>query len=413
MGMAESLEAKAMVQTYYPIFQDVHVMIFIGFGFLMVFLKTHSWTSVGFNFLIAAWVIQAGILITAFFHMLFEGHFHKISLDITSLIVGDFAAGAVLITFGAVLGKCSLSQLMCLAFMELIFYSINEAIGAGKLGAVDMGGSMFVHTFGAYFGLAASYFFDNKKAIEDKDGKCGGGYNSQLIAMVGTLFLFMFWPSFNGALAADFQQQRVIINTVMAISASCITACAVSRFLLQRLDMEVVLNATLAGGVSVGSSSDLVVTAGWAMAIGAFAGIVSALGFLKLSPFLQKKISLHDTCGVHNLHGIPGVIGGLFGALSAGMADTAFGDVSLKATFSNVADGKTLGHQAGIQLAALGLTLAFSIVGGSISGFIASKFGKLEELFDDTQHFAHVEFDDKTSDVKTDAKTSDPENLNV
>merc|ERR1719400_2390140 len=99
--MADSFQAQAMVRTYYPIFQDVHVMIFIGFGFLMVFLKTHSWTSVGFNFLIAAWVLQAGILITAFFHMLFEGHFHKISLDMTSLIVGDFAAGAVLITFGA------------------------------------------------------------------------------------------------------------------------------------------------------------------------------------------------------------------------------------------------------------------------------------------------------------------------
>merc|ERR1719511_67334 len=349
----QHLGAK-MVQTYYPIFQDVHVMIFIGFGFLMVFLKTHSWTSVGFNFLIAAWVLQLGILMTDFWHMVFvappEGkdRFHKISLDMTSLIVGDFAAGAVLITFGAVLGKCSLSQLWCLATLELVFYSINEAIGAGQLGAVDMGGSMYVHTFGAYFGLAATYFFDNKKAIEDK--KCGGGYNSQLIAMVGTLFLWMFWPSFNGALAADFQQQRVIVNTVMAISASCITACAVSRFLLQRLDMEVVLNATLAGGVSVGSSSDLVVTAGWAMAIGACAGVVSALGFLKLSPFLQEKIFLHDTCGVHNLHGIPGVIGGVFGAISAGLADNTFDEASLQLTFPKLAEGRTPAGQAGIQL---------------------------------------------------------------
>ena len=50
-------------------FQDVHVMIFIGFGFLMVFLKTHSWTSVGYNFLIAAYALQITILIVNFFHM--------------------------------------------------------------------------------------------------------------------------------------------------------------------------------------------------------------------------------------------------------------------------------------------------------------------------------------------------------
>merc|ERR1711893_511814 len=144
--------------------------------------------------------------------------------------------------------------------------------------------------------------------------RCEGGYNSQMIAMIGTVFLFMFWPSFNGALAAADQQQRVIVNTVMAISASCITACAISRIALQRLDMEVVLNATLAGGVSVGSSSDLVVTVGTAMAIGGIAGIISAVGFLHLSKILRNKIGLHDTCGVHNLHGLPGVLGGILGA---------------------------------------------------------------------------------------------------
>ncbi len=201
---------------------------------------------------------------------------------------------------------------------------------------------MYVHTFGAYFGLAASYFFDNKKAIADAKSRCEGDYNSQLIAMLGTLFLWMFWPSFNGALAADFQQQRVIVNTVMAISASCITACGVSRIWMQRLDMEVVLNATLAGGVSVGSSSDLVVTAGTAMAIGALAGIVSAVGFLKLSAILREKINLHDTCGVHNLHGMPGVLGGIIGAISASLADSEFeNEETLAKTFPKIAEGRT------------------------------------------------------------------------
>ena len=65
--------------------------------------------------------------------------------------------------------------------------------------------SLYVHTFGAYFGLAATYFFDNKKAVEDEEKKCEGSYNSQLIAMVGTIFLWRFWSSFNGALGVGFQ----------------------------------------------------------------------------------------------------------------------------------------------------------------------------------------------------------------
>lgn len=104
--------------------------------------------------------------------------------------------------------------------------------------------------------------------------------------MIGTLFLFMFWPSFNGALASENQQQRVIINTVLSITASTLTSAAVCRIKFGKLEMEVILNATLAGGVSVGSASDLVVTGGIAMAIGALAGIVSALGFIYLGGWL-------------------------------------------------------------------------------------------------------------------------------
>jgi len=55
---------------------------------------------------------------------------------------------------------------------------MNEAICVNYMQAVDMGGSMYVHTFGAYFGCAASYFFFPKKAGEDKEERCKGGYNS-------------------------------------------------------------------------------------------------------------------------------------------------------------------------------------------------------------------------------------------
>lgn len=51
-------------------FQDVHVMIFVGFGFLMTFLKRYSFSGVGFNFLIAAFGLQWALLMQGWFHTL-------------------------------------------------------------------------------------------------------------------------------------------------------------------------------------------------------------------------------------------------------------------------------------------------------------------------------------------------------
>jgi len=51
---------------YYPCYVDVTVMVFIGFGFLMTFLKSHSWSSVGLNYFIAVLSIQIFILWNGF-----------------------------------------------------------------------------------------------------------------------------------------------------------------------------------------------------------------------------------------------------------------------------------------------------------------------------------------------------------
>ena len=51
-----------------PVFQDTHVMIFVGFGFLMTFLRRYGYGAVGFNFLLAALAIQWAILCQGFMH---------------------------------------------------------------------------------------------------------------------------------------------------------------------------------------------------------------------------------------------------------------------------------------------------------------------------------------------------------
>ena len=117
------------INKYYPFFQDVHVMIFIGFGYLMTFLKKYAFTSIGYTFLIGSFIIQYSILVNGLFHNIFMNHYEKIYLNIESLISGDFTVGAILISFGALLGKLSLSQLFFMSIIEVILYSVNESIG--------------------------------------------------------------------------------------------------------------------------------------------------------------------------------------------------------------------------------------------------------------------------------------------
>lgn len=49
-----------------------------------------------------------------------------------------------------------------------------------------------------------------------------------------------------------------MVNTVFGISGSVIGGVCVSRIVFGKLDMEIMLNATLAGGVAIGAASDIV-----------------------------------------------------------------------------------------------------------------------------------------------------------
>ncbi|KAE8605411.1 hypothetical protein XENTR_v10015120 [Xenopus tropicalis] len=332
----------------YPLFQDVHVMIFVGFGFLMTFLKRYGFSSVGINMLIAALGLQWGILMQGFWHL----HDGKIEVDILKMINADFSTATVLISFGAVLGKTSPVQMLFMAIIEIAVFACNEHL-AGYLQASDIGASMTIHTFGAYFGLAAAVVLYRPSLKNGHDNE-GSVYHSDLFAMIGTLFLWMFWPSFNSAIADHgINQQMAIINTYFSLAASVLTAYAVSSLVEHKgkLDMVHIQNATLAGGVAVGTCADMNIGPFGAMIIGFTAGIISTIGFKYLTPFLSAKLHIQDTCGVHNLHGLPGILGGLAGIVAAAI-------------------GAKEGCSPVMQGAALAATLGISVVGGTLTGFI-------------------------------------------
>lgn len=110
-------------------------MIYVGFGFLMVFLKQHSWTSVGYNFLIAAYASQLTLLCQQFWEMLLieDREWQPVEVNLPALISADFGAAVILITFGAILGKCTLTQLWFLTTIEVIVYTLNITLCEGVL----------------------------------------------------------------------------------------------------------------------------------------------------------------------------------------------------------------------------------------------------------------------------------------
>ena len=207
----------------------------------------------------------------------------------------------------------------------------------------------------------------------------------------------MFWPSFNGALAEGATQHRIMVNTSLAIIGSVISAICVSRMHYNgKLDMEVVLNATLAGGVAIGSNCDLVTKPSSAMFIGMCGGILSAVGFTRIGPYLSEKIGLQDTCGVHSLHGMPGVFGALVSVfVLSGLEGKGFPKDYFEITKTPEEEGGvagTYGDQGLANLYAILVTLAIASAAGAIGGFICSFsiFQPAHALFRDEDHFCEV-----------------------
>ncbi|KAL9904475.1 ammonium transporter Rh type A isoform X2 [Glossina fuscipes] len=377
----------------YPHFQDVHVMIFVGFGFLMTFLKKYGYSATGYTLFMSALIIQWTILVKGFFHM-YDG---KIELSLEHIIHSDISAAVPLISMGVLLGRTTPIQLLFMALFEIILFAVNEYVALEILSICDVGGSITVHAFGAYFGLAVSLMLRPKKEENEPGQYEAPTYTSDLFAMIGTLFLWIYWPSFNSVLADGTAQERAILNTYLSLAGATVTAFVLSTMMSheKKLDMVHVQNSTLAGGVAVGTVCNLMIGGHGAILIGILAGSLSVIGYRYVTPAMTAKLRLHDTCGVHNLHGMPGIIAGLGSIVYAYLATKEDYKYDLGAIFpamasqpKNLTSNHIIGGyersaraQAGFQLFGLFMTIIIAIVGGLIVGLVlrCTCFRKLQK----------------------------------
>ncbi|XP_023323296.1 ammonium transporter Rh type A [Eurytemora carolleeae] len=401
----------------YPLGVDIFMMLFGGFGYLMTFLKKYGLGAVGLTMIITAVVTEFTVIVIGLTHINSD---FVIEVEFITLVEAGVTATSVLITFGALIGKVNPLQMLVIGIIECIIITLNMYLGYKILGANDVGGAILIHTFGAYFGLAVSLALRNQK-VELSFNLEEPRYTSDITSLLGTVFLWVFWPSFNGILAVEDARLRCYINTYLSLCSSTVATFVISGLLgNKKFCPEDVQNATLAGGVMVGATADMVLQPYGACLAGTLAGIVSTIGFKYITPVIHRHLRIHDTCGVHNLHGLPGIMSGLSSVLVVLLASEDSYGANLYKMFPLCAplegthalkvlqqqlpeleggEGRSVGFQALVQLLTLGATLLIAIVSGLVVGIFIS-IQKLfdtipdEELFDDDLFWNMPDHDD-------------------
>uniref|UniRef100_A0A1I8FP36 Ammonium_transp domain-containing protein n=1 Tax=Macrostomum lignano TaxID=282301 RepID=A0A1I8FP36_9PLAT len=298
-------------------------------------------------------------------------HAHLSALVI-QLLAADFACAAVLISFGAMLGRLSPLQCLVLSLVEIPIFVANEYVGLYIFKAATWAAAMFVHVFGAYFGIAAS-----KALTAPGDGKNSNdhsGYSSDLFAMI----------AFNAGLASGDDKHRAVINTYLSLAALHRRGLRRLRPLREgKFEMSHIQNATLAGGVAVGTVADMMIRPYGALIIGCLPAPAQRV-WLRV---IAKKLARRQHPGhvrVNNLHGMPGLLAGLLGIIysaSASLDDYGNGSTRFfrprRQSRPTAAPSNTWRRrrplrrsQAAFQAAALGLTLLCAVLGGLLTGFI-------------------------------------------
>ena len=348
------------VQKYY---RAIHIMamLLLGFGFLMVFVRKYGRSALTATFLLVS------VSIPLYYVIASQGWFSEKGSEIDALILAEFAAASLLITAGAVLGRLKMQQYLILGLLFIPFYMFNEWImldeGLGLVGKnqfIDTGGSIVIHAFGAIFGLGVAISMTTKN---EYDAEIEADATSDRFSMLGSMILWVFWPSFCAALVLPEEVVLTGINVILALSGATLATGFASIKLRGKIDAADIANASLAGGVAIGSVCNTASPLE-AIIIGIAAGAISTFGFAVVQSRLQKGLKIVDTCGVSNLHGIPGIFGGL-------VALIVVAGINFQAQFIGI-----------------GLTILIAIVSGLITGKILHLFGHRKTPYVDDEEFS-------------------------
>lgn len=329
--------------------QDVFFMLMLV-AFLMMFIRRYEWGVALATLLVFA---------TSFpLYLLANIGLFGAAIDVELIIGAAFCAITLVIAIGVFLGHISTIAYIVVGVLFVPGYMLIEWFLFTFLeGVFDGGGSILVHMFAAYWGWGVILGLRNK-AVNNEPADTS--VHSVSFVWLASMLLMVLWPSFVTALLPPEDVIPGMANTYLAMVASILVTYVLLWAMKRTIDPLVFTYAILAGGVAIGASID-VATPLQSWIIGLIGGAASTLSFVFLDEWLRKKSGVWDTMGVQNLHGVPGIVGGLAPIV--------------------------LGVAGGSQAIAVIGTLVIALVLGLIVGLILKLLPKPTLMLDDAEAF--------------------------
>lgn len=364
---------------------NVAVMVLVGFGLLLTHLRSASFSGAAFSLFVVVVTLQYYILWSFLWSSVTNNQFNRYAtITQLNLTKAFFASASVLVSYGAMVGRLGPFEIFLMVLVEVIGYSLNEMLctSSSFLQCYDVGGGMQIFTYGAVFAVTVILFL-SKEGLKDNEKKASG-YVSTLLNFLGTLFLWVYWPSFTAASAMNTTDVTVkevaATNTVFALIASTMAAFVFSLLYNTKLQPRDISFASLSGAVAIASGADLVINIGGVMLIAFFVGWISASGYNYFHRYLELY-GFYDSSGTVSLFLLPGVLSGLF----SGVLAAAYTAAPKYLPIATVYAGRTAYEQGAFQVACLATSVGIAVVCGILAGLLLRKFAVYykEDLFDD------------------------------
>jgi Amt family ammonium transporter len=207
----------------------------------------------------------------------------------------------------------------------------------GRLGFFDFAGSTVVHSVGGWVSLAALLVVGPRTG-RFQEGSIHKIHGSNLpFSVLGVMLLWLGWLGFNGGstFALNNEVPKIIVHTIISGATAMVATAGLSWWQRQLLEVEELINGSLAGMVSITACCSIVTTVE-AAAIGAIGGIL----MLWATHWLER-LRIDDGVDAVAIHGVCGAWGTLAVAL--------FGHRELMGT------GLSSQHQLWVQVFGIGV----------------------------------------------------------